>query len=110
MWGVRENKDDWRRSEKMPKLLKDFETEAEDSSNLVTETEREEESENLLMYLLKKNLLKNIPLTQIEMDSSIERLLNACFTAAVIYKDHSMNPNFNGIASKDLPKKPNSSN
>ena len=89
MWGVRENKDDWRRSEKMP-TIEDFETEAEDSSNLVTETEGEKESKNDSLSV--ENLLKNIPLTQIEMDSSIERLLNACFTAAVIYKDQLNEP------------------
>lgn len=79
MWGSRENEDDWRRSEKMP-TINIIEGEEEEMDS-IEETVEEVDSLNV------EKLLKDIPLTQAAMDSSIENLLRACFDAAVIYKD-----------------------
>ena len=79
MWGSRENEDDWRRSEKMQTInIIDGEEEEMDT---IEETAEEVDSLNV------EKLLRDIPLTQAAMDSSIENLLRACFDAAVIYKD-----------------------
>lgn len=76
-WGDRENKDDWRRSEKISSNFADKEIDSTDAKTDI----QEEDS------LTIESLAANLPLTEEAMKTSIDKLLNAWFDAAVIYKD-----------------------
>jgi hypothetical protein len=76
-WGERENKDDWRRSEKIDNTISDI---GQDSTDL-TSPEKEEDT------LSVETLSRNLPLTEEAMAKSIDKLLNALYDAAVIYKE-----------------------
>jgi hypothetical protein len=76
-WGQRENKDDWRRSEKIDNSISDSN---QDSTQVIDE-KKEEDS------LTVEKLALNLPLTEEAMAKSIDKLLNAWYDAAIIYKD-----------------------
>jgi tetratricopeptide (TPR) repeat protein len=90
LWGARENEDDWRRSEKTPKLnLSDLEeTEVEDS--IVAPVEDTLTVEHLSSFL---------PLTDSALAASNKRLLAAHYAAGLIYKDQL---NEEGLAEKEF--------
>lgn len=79
-WGVRENEDDWRRSEKVVNVLNKKEGTDKDSSNATASKSKED-------TLSVASLLKNIPLTEEAMKASKERLMDALFTSGVLYKE-----------------------
>ena len=78
-WGLRENTDDWRRSERII-LNSAIDIDSQDSSlaqsPIVTKDSLSIES-----------LLKDIPLTEESLKASQERLLDALYTSGVLYKE-----------------------
>ena len=76
-WGDRENKDDWRRSDKLPSNFGSNENDSIASNEEIQDTDS----------LTVESLAANLPLTEEAMQKSIDKLLNAWFDAAVIYKD-----------------------
>jgi len=79
-WGVRENEDDWRRSEKIVNVINAKGNNGKDSINTVASKSKED-------TLNLASLLKNIPLTEEAMKASKERLMDALFTSGVLYKE-----------------------
>lgn len=79
-WGVRENEDDWRRSEKIVNVLNSKNSAEKDSANAVANKSKED-------TLTVASLLKNIPLTEEALKASKERLVDALFTSGVLYKE-----------------------
>ncbi len=79
-WGVRENEDDWRRSEKVVNVLNKKDETVKDSLNATASKSKED-------TLTIASLLKNIPLTEEAMKASKERLMDALFTSGVLYKE-----------------------
>ncbi len=79
-WGVRENEDDWRRSEKVVNVLNSKNGTDKDSSVNASNKLKED-------TLTIASLLKNIPLTDEAMKASKERLMDALFTSGVLYKE-----------------------
>lgn len=79
-WGVRENEDDWRRSEKVVNVLNKKDETDKDSLNATASKSKDD-------TLSVASLLKNIPLTEDAMKASKERLMDALFTSGVLYKE-----------------------
>jgi hypothetical protein len=79
-WGVRENEDDWRRSEKVVNILNKKDEADKDSLNATASKSKDD-------TLSVASLLKNIPLTEEAMKASKERLMDALFTSGVLYKE-----------------------
>lgn len=79
-WGVRENEDDWRRSDKVVNVLNKKDETDKDSLNATASKSKED-------TLTIASLLKNIPLTEEAMKASKERLMDALFTSGVLYKE-----------------------
>lgn len=79
-YGVRENEDDWRRSDKVVNVL-NKEDETEKDSLSVTAIKPKDDTLSIA------SLLKNIPLTDAAMKASTERLMDALFTSGVLYKE-----------------------
>lgn len=77
LWGVRENEDHWRRSEKID-VISDVVIEEGEVDSLITEPTD---------TLTVENLLKYIPLSDSALARSNERLLEAEYNASVIYKE-----------------------
>lgn len=78
LWGVRENEDDWRRSEKtVIATFEDIEVEIGEDSLFV----RDEDT------LTVENLLRWIPLTDSAFAASNTRLISSRYDAGVIYKE-----------------------
>ena len=78
LWGVRENEDDWRRSEKtVVATFEDIEVEVGEDSLFV----RDEDT------LTVENLLRWIPLTDSALSASNTRLIASRYDAGVIYKE-----------------------
>ncbi len=78
-WGMRENTDDWRRSERIV-LNANIDVKEQDSSQAQT-TPGQQDSLSIA------GLLKNIPLTAEALKASQERLLEALYTSGVLYKE-----------------------
>jgi tetratricopeptide (TPR) repeat protein len=78
-WGDRENEDDWRRSEKIDLSIGAIE-DGEDSLAVDKGNPKEDS-------LTVEMLAKNLPLTEEAMKASTDKLLNAWYDAAVIYKE-----------------------
>jgi hypothetical protein len=78
-WGERENEDDWRRSEKIDLTINEIDG-TEDSLNI----DKGKSNEDSLSVEM---LAKNLPLTEEAMKASMDRLLNAWYDAAIIYKE-----------------------
>ena len=80
IWGIRENEDDWRRSNKIPSV--DFsEINPDDSSNVNSKDTKS------IDKLTIEDLLVQIPLTDSALAESNERLLSSLYNAGIIYKD-----------------------
>ncbi|MDP4761333.1 MAG: hypothetical protein NWR96_06840 [Crocinitomicaceae bacterium] len=80
LWGQRENEDDWRRSDKI--VMNIAANPSEQDSSLVT-NDSPLENDSLSI----ETLLKNIPLTDSAYAQSEERLLEALYSAGVLYKE-----------------------
>lgn len=80
LWGQRENEDDWRRSDKI--VMNIAANPSEQDSSLVT-NDSPLENDSLSI----ETLLKNIPLTDSAYAQSNERLLEALYSAGVLYKE-----------------------
>jgi hypothetical protein len=81
MWGQRENEDDWRRSEKIVLNTAANATSKTDSS--ATQAQNTGGKDSLTIDELRKNL----PLSDTAFAQSQERLLEARYTAGVLYKE-----------------------
>ena len=81
LWGQRENEDDWRRSERI--VLNDPTLNAgqQDSSAITAQNQPAKDSLSL------DELRKNIPLTDSTFALSEQRLLDARYTAGILYKE-----------------------
>ncbi len=81
LWGQRDNEDDWRRSEKM--ILNDpsLSTTNQDSSAITAQNQAPKDSLSIDV------LRKNIPLTDSSFALSEQRLLEARYTAGILYKE-----------------------
>jgi ribosomal protein L21 len=79
-WGVRENEDDWRRSDKVVNVLNKEDAVEKDSLNSPVSKSKDD-------TLSLASLLKDIPLTDDAMKASKERLMDALFTSGVLYKE-----------------------
>ncbi len=79
MWGVRENEDDWRRSDKVVFSSSDKNNLESDSSGKSNSVESSK--------LTVADLLKDIPLTDSSFAASVTRLLDALYTSGVLYKE-----------------------
>ena len=77
LWGLRENEDDWRRSDKTPVFNTSI---SSDSSQNTTE----QNNSDSLSY---EKLLKDIPLTDSSYSKSQLRLLDALYASGFIYKE-----------------------
>lgn len=85
LWGVREDKDNWRRSDKVS--LANFNTDPNDTNQVaIIDTVKKVVEDTLTV----ENLLKNIPLTDSAILVSNERLLTSLYDAGVIYKEQLM--------------------
>ncbi|MCE2685798.1 MAG: hypothetical protein LW839_03050 [Cryomorphaceae bacterium] len=78
-WGVRENTDDWRRSERLI-LNVNIDLQDQDSTQVQASTDIKDS-------LSVEALLKDIPLTPEAFKASQERLLDALYTSGVLYKE-----------------------
>lgn len=78
-WGLRENTDDWRRSERIV-LNANIDVKDQDSTQAQTTAQNKDS-------LSIESLLKNIPLTPEALKASQERLLEALYTSGVLYKE-----------------------
>lgn len=78
-WGLRENTDDWRRSERIV-LNANIDVKDQDSAQAQTSAQNKDS-------LSIESLLKNIPLTPEALKASQERLLEALYTSGVLYKE-----------------------
>lgn len=78
-WGLRENTDDWRRSERIV-LNANIDLKDQDSTQAQTTAQNKDS-------LSIESLLKNIPLTPEALKASQERLLEALYTSGVLYKE-----------------------
>lgn len=78
-WGIRENVDDWRRSERIV-LSTGLDAQAQDSMQQQTQALSKD-------TLTIESLLKDIPLTPEAFAVSEERLLEALYTSGVLYKE-----------------------
>ena len=98
LWGVRDNEDDWRRSDKTSFVIAEPE---EGDSIEVVETEVKKDSLTVDM------LLANVPLTDSALQLSTNRLLEALYTAGLIYKEQLNEPElarkqFNAVLNKEI--------
>jgi tetratricopeptide (TPR) repeat protein len=78
-WGIRENTDDWRRSER---VVLNANISVQDQDSTLSQA-----SSNQKDSLTVESLLKNIPLTPEALKASQERLLEALYTSGVLYKE-----------------------
>ena len=79
-WGVRENTDDWRRSERII-LNANIDPLSQDSTQQAVGGAPKQDTLSI------ETLLANIPLTPEALKSSQERLLDALYTSGVLYKE-----------------------
>ncbi len=81
LWGQRDNEDDWRRSEKMVVNYPSLNPGDKDSSALVAQNQTSKDS--LTIDVLRKN----IPLSDSSFALSEQRLIEARYTAGILYKE-----------------------
>lgn len=86
LWGSRENADDWRRSDKTVFLPMNS---GEEGDTTVTEVEATSEKKDTLTVDM---LMTDVPLTDSAMKASNDRLLEALYTAGIIYKEQLNEP------------------
>lgn len=78
-WGLRENTDDWRRSER---IILNANVNVQDQDSAIAQNSKDAKDS-----LSIESLLKNIPLTPEALKASQERLLEALYTSGVLYKE-----------------------
>ena len=93
LWGVRENEDDWRRSEKIVFNTADKKSEDSDSSNQTSQNSTKPSK------YTEEELIKSVPLTDSAYSASQFRLSEALYTAGILYKEVL---NENELASKQF--------
>jgi hypothetical protein len=81
LWGQRDNEDDWRRSEKM--ILNDPSLNTTNQDSTATTAQNQAPKDSLSIDVLRKN----IPLTDSTFALSEQRLLEARYTAGILYKE-----------------------
>jgi len=81
LWGQRDNEDDWRRSEKM--ILNDPSLNTTNQDSTTTTAQNQAPKDSLSIDVLRKN----IPLTDSTFALSEQRLLEARYTAGILYKE-----------------------
>ena len=86
LWGSRENEDDWRRSDKTVLLPMNS---GEEGDSTATETEVTAEKKDTLTVDM---LMADVPLTDSALKASNDRLLEALYTAGLIYKEQLNEP------------------
>ena len=97
LWGSRDNEDDWRRSDKTSFVIKN----PDESDSVEVEVPVGPDS------LTVEMLLKNIPLSDSAFALSVERSMEALYTAGVIYKEQLGEPElakkqFSAVLTKDV--------
>ena len=78
-WGLRENTDDWRRSERI--ILNANQDQQDQDSTQVVQDKPQQDTLSI------ESLLTDIPLTAAALKISQERLLEALYTSGVLYKE-----------------------
>jgi hypothetical protein len=86
LWGSRENEDNWRRSDKTE--FKEIKTDVEADTNKFETSEQVKEKDTLTV----DRLVKSIPLSDSAMSASVQRLLEALYSAGIIYKEQLNEP------------------
>jgi hypothetical protein len=81
LWGQRDNQDDWRRSEKI--ILNDPSLNAGNQDSSAITSQNNPIKDSLTIEVLRKN----IPLTDSTFALSEQRLLEARYTAGILYKE-----------------------
>jgi hypothetical protein len=81
LWGQRDNEDDWRRSEKI--MLNDPSLNAGNQDSSAITSQNNPIKDSLTIEVLRKN----IPLTDSTFALSEQRLLEARYTAGILYKE-----------------------
>lgn len=79
LWGVRDNEDNWRRSDKT--TFTSFSSSKEDST--ATDTETEVKKDTLTVEIL----MKNVPMSDSALTVSRQRLIDAWYQSGLIYKE-----------------------
>jgi hypothetical protein len=97
LWGSRENEDDWRRSDKTSFVIKN----PEEGDTVEVEAPTSPDS------LTVEMLLKNIPLSDSAFALSVERSMEALYSAGLIYKEQLGEPElakkqFGAVLTKDV--------
>ena len=85
LWGTRENEDNWRRSDKTV-LISSNENDEQDTASIDAATTVAKDS------LTVEMLLKNVPLSDSAMTASVDRMLEALYSAGLIYKEQLNEP------------------
>lgn len=85
LWGTRENEDNWRRSDKTVLMTSSDE---KDEDSTATETKTTASKDSLTVDML----LSNIPLTDSLFLASQNRMMDALYSAGVIYKEQLNEP------------------
>jgi hypothetical protein len=81
LWGQRDNEDDWRRSEKI--VIKDPSVIEVDKDSTTLTAQNQTPKDSLTTDVLRKN----IPLSDSSFASSEQRLIEARYTAGILYKE-----------------------
>lgn len=92
LWGVRENEDHWRRSQKISEFV-DVDIEGNETDTLILDP---------VDTLTVENLLKYIPLTDSALAASNVRLLKAQYNASIIYNEELNEENIAVAGFKDV--------
>ncbi len=82
LWGIRENEDNWRRSEKTS--VASFDSAEQDSSSV---TASDSVSKIIEDTLTVERLMSRVPLSDSAIRASNTRLLSSLYDAGIIYKD-----------------------
>ncbi|MCX6290708.1 MAG: tetratricopeptide repeat protein [Bacteroidetes bacterium] len=100
-WGNRKLEDNWRRSSKET-VLQNEEPEQKDS---LVSNEKEIKSAKELQEEKKKNMLKSIPASTEALNKSTNKIIDAFYNAAMIYKDQLNDPREAAILFEELLEK-----
>jgi tetratricopeptide (TPR) repeat protein len=89
LWGTRENEDNWRRSDKdpvMPELIEGGDTvNAKSPTAAASKVDKKD-------TVTVESMLANVPLTDSALQASNLRLIDALYTAGIIYKEQLNEP------------------
>ena len=99
-WGTRKLEDNWRRSNKETVLLSEEEA-APDSSLLKDDKSIKSDKKNELEEK-KKTFLKTVPVTPEALDKSTNKIIEAYYSAGMLYKDQLNNLKESAITFEEL--------